>query len=101
MIKTKRWKYLNENGEENNGKRSRDKHLTRVDDTRQKHLNQGEADSSSQSSVSHDKLLLQVDWLEPESIGNGRQDKNSWLEKKTREKETLIESGGNVTYNED
>jgi hypothetical protein len=46
-------------------------------------------------------LFLQVDWLEPESIGNGRQDKNSWLEKKTREKETLIESGGNVTYNED
>jgi hypothetical protein len=47
-----------------------------VDDTGQKHLHQREADSSSQSSVSHDKLLPQADLLETESIGNGSQDKN-------------------------
>ncbi len=68
--------YLYEYGEENNSQRGRDKHLTRVDDTGQKHLHQREADSSSQSSVSHDKLLPQADLLETESIGNGRQDKN-------------------------
>ena len=67
------WIYLNEDGEENDNQSGGDKHLPWLDVVRFEHFDQGEADGTPQTSVSHNKLFLDVNGLQPESIGHGRQ----------------------------
>lgn len=69
--------YLNEDRKQDHGQRGRNEHLARRDHAGQKHLDQGEAHGTSQSSVSHDKLFLQIDRLEPESIGDSCQQEHA------------------------
>ena len=69
--------YLDKDGEQDNGERCRDEHLARLDDVWREHFHQAEADCTSQSAVSHYKLLLQIDRFQPKAVGNSRQQEHA------------------------
>ena len=69
---------LDENGEENDGQRCSDEHLTGPNGTGFEHLNQRETDGAAQSSVRHDELFLQIDRFQSETVGDGSQQEDTY-----------------------
>lgn len=76
--------YLYEDSKENDDEGRSDEHLAWLDGAGLEHFHQREADCSSQSSVSHDELFLQIDRPQPESIGDGGQQEYPWFRETTQ-----------------
>lgn len=76
--------HLHEDGEEDDDQRGGDEHLARSDGVRLEHLDEREADGAAQTAVRHQELLLHVDRLQSELVGDGRQQEDTCTHK-TRE----------------
>jgi hypothetical protein len=64
---------LEEDGEYDGGKHGGDEHLLGRDDLHVDHLDEGEADGTSEAAVSHDELFLKVDSFDTTPVGEPRQ----------------------------
>ena len=70
---------LEEDGENDGGEHGGDEHLLGRDDLHVDHLDEGEANGTSEAAVSHDELFLKVDSFDTAPVGEPRQAVDAFL----------------------